>query len=76
MTGAGLRNPEPCPSEAAYQRHVRASEPVDLGCRVAMTAARRKRWQWRKARGQVEQAELVREAVRVLAEAMGTWPAP
>ncbi|MEE4540957.1 WhiB family transcriptional regulator [Streptomyces sp. V4-01] len=35
------RPPAPCPSESAYNRHVRKGEPIDDGCRLAHNAAAR-----------------------------------
>jgi len=63
----------PCGTEAAYQRHLRHGEPVDLPCRVAASAGRRERYRLRRARGRVEQEYGIREVVRVLADAMGAW---
>lgn len=74
MTGHGALNPLPCGTEAAYQRHLRHGEHVDYACRAAATGSRRQRYQARRARGQAEQSALMLELVRVLADALGTYP--
>jgi len=65
---------QPCGTEAAYQRHrFHGETPCEIDYDARMAAQRRRR-RGRKLRGQAEQEALIRDAVRVLAEAMGAYP--
>lgn len=44
----GRRITEPCPSPAAYKRHLRHGEPACDGCRKVYNEAARKRYAARK----------------------------
>jgi len=64
------RELKPCGTEAAYKRHIRHGETPDEACYRAAARDRRLRYAAR-GNGAVTQAQLLREVIGLLAEAMG-----
>lgn len=64
----------PCGTVAAYQRHVRYGQIPDNACRAAQRAYDNARRRARRNLGKAKQQAMIREAIRMLAEAMGVHP--